>query len=158
MVSEVPEFRFTRLRRGLTAVVLTKAGVRGQKTEDRKQRSACLDEISQPTDGDGKSDEYPTSELRSLTTDNYFFSEVFNIAFGGNTTLNQLLSALRDNLAKFDEKIKEIEPEYGPFRVGDIPHSKVSILKAETILDYRPEYNVEKGLNIAAGWYYEKLR
>lgn len=86
----------------------------------------------------------------------YFFSEVFNIAYGGNTTLNQLFSALRDNLAEFDDRIKEIEPEYGPFRVGDIPHSQASVLKAKTILDYDPKYDAKKGFELAAEWYYRK--
>lgn len=86
------------------------------------------------------------------------FSEVFNIAFGGNTTLNQLFTALRENLAKFDKKITGIEPEYGPIRVGDIPHSKASILKAKTVLSYNPEFDATKGFNLAAQWYYENLR
>lgn len=86
------------------------------------------------------------------------FSEVFNIAYGGNTTLNQLFNAMRNNLAKFDEKIGTIEPEYGPARVGDIPHSKASIIKAETILDYSPKHDVENGLYLATEWYFENLQ
>jgi UDP-N-acetylglucosamine 4-epimerase len=86
-----------------------------------------------------------------------YFSEVFNIAFGGNTTLNQLFNALRENLAKFDEKITGIEPEFAPSRVGDIPHSKASILKAETILDFRPKDDVEKGLRLATEWYNKSI-
>jgi len=88
----------------------------------------------------------------------YYFSEVFNVAYGGNTTLNQLYSALRDNLAKFDKKIANIKPEYGPFRVGDIPHSQASILKAKTILGYEPEYDAKEGFELAAEWYYKNLQ
>ncbi len=88
---------------------------------------------------------------------NYYFSEVFNIAFGGNTTLIQLFTALRDNLAKFDKEISNIEPEYGAFRVGDIPHSQASILKAKTILGYEPEFNAAKGFELAAKWYYNNI-
>lgn len=88
----------------------------------------------------------------------YYFSEVFNIAYGGNTTLNSLFYSLRDNLSKFDEKIRNIEPKYGPFRVGDIPHSQASILKAKTILGYEPEFNAAKGFELAAEWYYQNLK
>lgn len=95
------------------------------------------------------------SQIRQ--SENYFFSEVFNIAYGGNTTLNQLFIALRDNLAKFDEQIKEIEPEYGPFRIGDIPHSQAVIEKARIILKYEPKFNVELGFKMAVKWYYEKF-
>jgi len=92
-----------------------------------------------------------------IQSSSYFFSEVFNVAFGGNTTLNQLFKALRDNLAKFDEKIANIEPVYGPFRVGDIPHSQASILKAKTVLSYKPKYDAKQGFEIAAKWYFNNL-
>ena len=88
----------------------------------------------------------------------YYFSEVFNIAFGSNTTLDQLFNSLRDNLAKFDEKINDIEPEYGPFRVGDIPHSQASILKAKTIIGYEPEFDANRGFELAAKWYFDNLK
>ncbi|MDP3832083.1 MAG: NAD-dependent epimerase/dehydratase family protein [Ignavibacteriaceae bacterium] len=98
------------------------------------------------------------SEPNFQHSSSYFFSEVFNVAFGGNTTLNQLFAALRDNFAKFDEKIDKIEPEYGPFRVGDIPHSQASIIKARTVLQHKPQYDLEKGLKLVANWYYENLK
>ncbi len=104
-----------------------------------------------------KSEEGLTSDLRSLSSENYYFSEIFNIAYGGNTTLNQLFMALRDNLAKFDEKIAKIEPEYGPYRVGDIPHSQASILKAKTLIGYGPKYDAKRGFELAANWYYDNI-
>ena len=67
------------------------------------------------------------------------FSEVFNVAFGGNTNLIQLFEALRDNLARFDKEIETLEPKFGPNRPGDIPHSQASIKKAEMILNYAPK-------------------
>lgn len=47
---------------------------------------------------------------------------------------------------------------FGPFRVGDIPHSKSSILKANTILDYDPEFDTKNGFELAAKWYYNNLK
>lgn len=101
--------------------------------------------------------ENQSTERRTPNAERYFFSKVFIIAFGGNTTLNQLFTALRDNLAKFDEKINDIEPEFGPFRVGDIPHSQASILKAKTILFYEPKFNAVKGFELASEWYYQNF-
>ena len=41
----------------------------------------------------------------------------------------------------FDE-----DPIFGDNRVGDIPHSNASIVKATKLLNYRPEYDFEKGM------------
>jgi UDP-N-acetylglucosamine/UDP-N-acetylgalactosamine 4-epimerase len=82
-------------------------------------------------------------------------SEVFNIAFGDNTTLIDLYKELRKNMVKYDQKISIIEPKFGPFRIGDIPHSEASILKAKTVLGYYPKYSVKIGLEIATRWYFE---
>lgn len=85
-------------------------------------------------------------------------SSVFNVAFGANTTLNQLFEALRLNLAKFDPAFAELKPVYGPNRPGDIPHSLASIEKARLILGYNPQFNAEQGFEMACEWYYENLR
>jgi UDP-N-acetylglucosamine/UDP-N-acetylgalactosamine 4-epimerase len=81
------------------------------------------------------------------------FSEVFNIAYGENTTLVELFLALRGELSKKDSAILSIEPKIGPYRPGDIPHSQASILKAKMILDYLPEYDARRGFELAAEWY-----
>lgn len=83
--------------------------------------------------------------------------EVFNIAFGGNTNLNELFSVLRDNLAQFDKKIAGTEPVYGPERPGDIPHSMASIDKARTLLGYNPRYDARQGFEKACRWYWERF-
>ena len=85
-------------------------------------------------------------------------SSVFNVAYGDNTTLNQLFEALRLNLAKFDPAIAELKPVYGPNRPGDIPHSLASIEKARMILGYDPQFNAEQGFEMACEWYYENLK
>lgn len=84
--------------------------------------------------------------------------EVFNVAYGGNTTLTQLFEALRSNLALFDSKIAGVTPIYGPFREGDIPHSQASIEKAQRILGYKPQYSAVEGFEKACEWYYEHLK
>ena len=84
--------------------------------------------------------------------------QIFNIAFGGNTTLTDLFTALRDNLANFDPDLTQIEPNYGPNRDGDIPHSMASIKKASSILKYQPTINARKGFELVSGWYYKNAQ
>lgn len=84
-------------------------------------------------------------------------SEVFNVAFGGNTNLLDLFKALRTELSKHDNKISSIEPEFGPVRPGDIPHSQASIVKAQMLLNYKPEYSAPEGFAKACEWYYNSL-
>ena len=83
---------------------------------------------------------------------------VFNVAYGGNTTLNDLFCCLRDNLAKYDPAIATIEPTYRENRAGDIPHSQASIIKAQRILGYQPRYSATEGFAEACQWYYQNLR
>ncbi|MEJ2594043.1 MAG: SDR family oxidoreductase [bacterium] len=87
-----------------------------------------------------------------------YVHQVFNVAYGGNTTLIELFRALRDNLAKEDPAIAGIEPVIGPFREGDIPHSQASIDKARHMLGYNPQYDARQGFELVAKWYYENLR
>lgn len=83
---------------------------------------------------------------------------VFNVAYGGNTTLNDLYECLRTNLAKFDETINDINPKYRENRAGDIPHSQASIIKAQRILGYQPNYSALEGFEQACEWYWNNLR
>jgi UDP-N-acetylglucosamine/UDP-N-acetylgalactosamine 4-epimerase len=95
--------------------------------------------------------------LQNVNMDDYYFSEVFNIAYGGNTNLIDLFNALRNNLAKHDKQISEVEPIFGENRIGDVPHSQASILKAKTIINYNPQYDAAKGFELAAEWYFNNL-
>jgi len=98
------------------------------------------------------------ANLRAVSVqDSAALNQVYNVAFGERTTLNELYSALRTNLAQFDPAIAAIEPKYGPNRAGDIPHSLASIEKARTLLGYAPEFSASAGLRQAAEWYFKNL-
>jgi UDP-N-acetylglucosamine 4-epimerase len=84
-------------------------------------------------------------------------NQVYNVAHGERTSLNQLFKILRDLAGRYDRKILSIEPLYGPARAGDIAHSLASIEKAKKLLGYSPELNVEKGLAEALKWYWNNL-
>lgn len=83
---------------------------------------------------------------------------VYNTAYGERTTLNQLINYLKEFLSCYDDKIREIEIQYGPNRAGDIPHSLASVEKAKNLLDYQPQYSLKEGLQEAIDWYWEYLK
>lgn len=84
-------------------------------------------------------------------------SEVFNVAYGERTNLVELANWIKENLSKFDSKIKDIDIKFGPQRAGDIPHSLASIEKGKNILEYNPKYSIKRGLKEACGWYYNNV-
>jgi UDP-N-acetylglucosamine/UDP-N-acetylgalactosamine 4-epimerase len=84
-------------------------------------------------------------------------NQVYNVAHGERTTLNQLYFYLRELAGKYDNLILTIEPEYGPFRAGDIEHSLASIEKAGRLLGYKPEFNVRQGLGEYVKWFRDNL-
>jgi len=73
--------------------------------------------------------------------------EVFNIAFGQQTTLLELFEILRNELNVHTEAV------FGPERLGDIPHSLASIEKAQRFLGYFPEVSVAEGLKKTVEWH-----
>ena len=93
--------------------------------------------------------------LAALATNPEAVNQVYNIAFGDRTTLNDLAVGLRDTLAQYDPKIAEVEIIHGPYMKGDIPHSLASVDKAHRLLGYAPEYNLLRGLQEACKWYWE---
>ncbi|MDD3228947.1 MAG: SDR family oxidoreductase [Oscillospiraceae bacterium] len=84
-------------------------------------------------------------------------NQVYNVAFGERTTLNELFAYLREDLSVFDAGIAQVTPQYGPNRAGDIPHSLACIDKAKTLLGYAPEFSVKQGLKLASKWYFNNL-
>jgi UDP-N-acetylglucosamine/UDP-N-acetylgalactosamine 4-epimerase len=78
---------------------------------------------------------------------------VYNVAYGEQTSLNQLILAIKKQLSGIDPYIKGIKVIHGPARDGDIPHSLASIEKAKTKLEYSPRFNFEEGLELAVEWY-----
>lgn len=97
------------------------------------------------------------NELAMLTTNPNAVNTVYNTAYGDRTTLNHMVALLKEYLAEFDSKIKDVEVIYGPNRAGDIPHSLASIEKAKELLNYNPQYSFENGLKEAVKWYWENL-
>ena len=97
------------------------------------------------------------NHLASVVQNREALNQVYNVAHGERTSLNQLFYFIRDLAGKFDSDILTIEPVYGPARAGDIPHSLASIEKAKKLLYYSPTLNVEDGLKEAVKWYWKNL-
>jgi len=74
--------------------------------------------------------------------------EVFNIATGRTSTINQLVRNLQETMNK-----KHLKPTHQHPRPGDIRHSYASIEKAKKILGYKPKFSLKKGLTKLVEWY-----
>ena len=84
-------------------------------------------------------------------------NQVYNVAVGGRTTLNQLYEDIQLSLQKNGIKHHKA-PIYRDFRVGDVRHSQADVTKAETLLGYKPEFVIKEGIAIAMPWYIDFLK
>ncbi len=91
--------------------------------------------------------------LAATTVNPDAVNQVYNIAFGERTTLNQLYERIRELVAGNRPDVSRLEPEYGEFRPGDVRHSQADISKAEALLGYRPVRDVSSGLAETAEWF-----
>ena len=98
------------------------------------------------------------NELAMLTQNPEAINMVYNTAYGDRTTLNDMVSYLKEYLSEFDSAIADIDVVHGPNRVGDIPHSLASIDKAKKLLNYNPKYSFQDGLKEAVKWYWNNLK
>jgi UDP-N-acetylglucosamine 4-epimerase len=78
--------------------------------------------------------------------------EVYNVAVGDRTTLNDLFFSIKKALIKNGIKIS-IEPTYRNFREGDVRHSQADISKAKKVLGYEAKFNISEGIGITMQWY-----
>jgi UDP-N-acetylglucosamine 4-epimerase len=97
------------------------------------------------------------NHLAAINEEREALNQVYNVAHGERTSLNQLFKTIRSIAGEFDKEILKIEPVYGPVRSGDIPHSLASIEKAKRLLGYSPVLNVKEGLAEALKWYWTNL-
>ena len=95
------------------------------------------------------------NELAATTTNKNALNQVYNVACGEQSFLNDLVEELKSLLSEFDSEIKNVGIQYGSERIGDIKHSLASIKKAEEFLQYQPSHNVKQGLKTAISWYWE---
>ncbi|MCB0481947.1 MAG: SDR family oxidoreductase [Flavobacteriales bacterium] len=98
------------------------------------------------------------NHLAAVTTHPSALNQVYNVAFGENTTLNELIETLREMLGRYDEEILDVGVLHGDPRLGDVKHSLASIDKAKKLLKYNPQYNLKDGLEEAIEWYWNYFK
>lgn len=79
-------------------------------------------------------------------------NQVYNVAVGDRTTLNQLYGLLQSGLATFGVN-NFAHPTYRDFRAGDVRHSQADVGKARRLLGYEPTHTLKQGLDEALPWY-----
>lgn len=109
--------------------------------------------------GDGKQsrdftyiDNVIEANLKACLAPSEAAGNAFNIAYGGREYLIDIYYDLCKALGK------EIEPNFGPDRAGDIKHSNADITKARNLLGYDPDYDFASGIALAIDWYREYLQ
>jgi UDP-N-acetylglucosamine 4-epimerase len=83
--------------------------------------------------------------------------QVYNVARGDRTTLNQLHAIIREGLARRRPDAELPLPEHGPFRPGDVRHSQADITRIRNGLGYEPTRTVAQGIDEALDWYVARL-
>jgi len=84
--------------------------------------------------------------------------QVYNIAFGERTTLNELYDLIHARILELKPNLTAARPYYRDFRPGDVRHSLADISKAGVLLGYVPTHSVKDGLIEAALWYVNNLK
>ena len=95
--------------------------------------------------------------LAATTTHPDATNQVYNVAVGERTTLNELFEAIRSALVPNFPHLVDFKPHYQDFRAGDVRHSLADISKARTLLGYAPTHRIGEGLIEAMDWYVANL-
>lgn len=95
--------------------------------------------------------------LAATTQNDEAKNQVYNVAVGDRTTLNDLFNAIKAALNENGVTYTK-EPVYRDFRAGDVRHSQASIAKIEKALGYAPEFRIDAGIQLAMQWYVQNLK
>ncbi|MEB3197483.1 MAG: SDR family oxidoreductase [Candidatus Sericytochromatia bacterium] len=80
-------------------------------------------------------------------------NQVYNVACGQRTSLNELYALIQAGLAPWVPQAEKLSPRYQAFRDGDVRHSLADIGKAQRLLGYQPSHSLAEGLTAALPWY-----
>jgi len=95
--------------------------------------------------------------MAATTTHEDAADQVYNVAFGQRTSLNELYNLIKERVTDTFPEAKNAEPVYRDFRAGDVRHSLADISKAQELIGYSPQYSVRDGLDKAAKWYINRF-
>ncbi|CAD5202324.1 NAD-dependent epimerase/dehydratase family protein [Pseudomonas sp. FEN] len=91
--------------------------------------------------------------LAATTQETRALNQVFNVAVGDRTTLNELFSRIRELACAAKPELKDVNPVYRDFRAADVRHSQADISKAQSLLGYTPTHRIAEGLRDSATYY-----
>ncbi|MDP5132660.1 MAG: NAD-dependent epimerase/dehydratase family protein [Paraglaciecola sp.] len=92
------------------------------------------------------------ANILAATAKNEAKDQVYNVAVGDRTTLNDLYSAIKLALECSNIKVGK-SPVYREFRSGDVRHSQADVSKAKKLLGYEPTHVIKQGIAAAMAWY-----
>jgi len=92
----------------------------------------------------------------ALSNNKESVNQVFNVAFGENTNLLELIDAIKSGIKNLGIDASKSKVTHGPDRKGDVKHSLADISKGEKLIGYKPEYSFPKGIQITVDWYCKK--
>lgn len=95
--------------------------------------------------------------LAANATSQESFNQIYNVAFGKATTLNELYDQIRSLLLPYYQHLLDTSPSYRDIRLGDVRHSLADISKARRLLGYQPTHDVLLGLSVAVTKYAKSL-
>jgi len=96
------------------------------------------------------------ANILAATAPEQGLNQVYNVAVGDRTTLNELYASIKAALAVNDVNYTK-QPVYQDFRAGDVRHSQADISKISELLGYRPDYQIQQGIDKAMPWYVKFL-
>jgi len=91
--------------------------------------------------------------LAATAEDEAAANQIYNVAFGERTTLNELYQLIKQRVVAVKPAARDAQPQYRDFRAGDVRHSLADIAKARELIGYQPQFSVKNGLDRAAEWY-----
>jgi UDP-N-acetylglucosamine 4-epimerase len=91
--------------------------------------------------------------LAAITLNPEASNQVYNVAIGERTTLNELYAQLHRNLLPHYPHLQGVPPVYRDFRAGDVRHSLADIGKSTRLLGYKPGFDMKAGIAKAMPWY-----
>ncbi|WP_180122109.1 NAD-dependent epimerase/dehydratase family protein [Acinetobacter sp. YH12086] len=97
------------------------------------------------------------ANILAATSQDEAKNQVYNVAVGDRTTLNDLFNAIKAALKENGVTYTK-NPVYRDFRAGDVRHSQASINKIQSLLGYEPTKKINQGIKLAMGWYVNTLK
>ncbi|MFB2773862.1 NAD-dependent epimerase/dehydratase family protein [Shewanella xiamenensis] len=129
-----------------------------------KWTAAMIEDEDVLINGDGETsrdfcyiDNVVQMNILAATASNEAKNEIYNVAVGDRTSLNQLYTAIKEALNSNGFEVRKT-PRYQEFRVGDVRHSQADISKACSILGYHPKFRIGAGIVNTTSWYLNKRR